>query len=221
MDLTNNSTKASYFHNSILGYHAAKLSNYNALLDFYVYKYHKPVLDMLNTKYFIQNDEQGIPQVIISDSALGNAWFIEDLINVKSQNEALISLDTLNLSRRAVSTKLKSKKFIIPEQSKINLVNHKSNYLKYQINNPNESYVVFSEIYYKNGWKAYLNDKLVTHDRINVALRGINLPKGNNIVEFYFDPDVVIKSAKISLVFSLIFIISLFVYLIKYLRKKI
>lgn len=221
MDLTNNSTKASYFHNSILGYHAAKLSNYNALLDFYVYKNHIPVLNMLNTKYFIQNNEQGKPQVIIRDSALGNAWFIEDLINVKSQNEALISLDTLNLSKRAVSTKLKSKKFIIPEQSNINLVNYKSNYLKYQINNSNESYVVFSEIYYKNGWKAYLNDKLVTHDRINVALRGINLPKGNNIVEFYFDPDVVIKSAKISLVFSLIFIISLFVYLIKYLRKKI
>lgn len=218
-DLTSNSTKASYFHNSILGYHAAKLSNYNALLDFYIYKNHMPVLNMLNTKYFIQNNEQGDAQVYVNDSALGNAWFVEDLINVKSQNLALLSLDTLDVSRRAVTTIKESKRFIIPELSKIELVDRKSNYLKYQVNNSNESYVVFSEIYYKNGWKVYLNNEQITHDRVNVALRGVNLSSGNNIIEFYFNPDVVVKSSRISLIFSLTFGIYFIAFLFKYFRN--
>ena len=97
LDLTINSTKASYFHNSVLGYHAAKLSNYDALLKFYISKNHMPVLNMLNVKYFISKNDNDEFEAYINENAQGNAWFIEDLYNLKNQNEAILALDTLNL----------------------------------------------------------------------------------------------------------------------------
>ena len=145
LDLTINSTKASYFHNSVLGYHAAKLSNYDALLKFYISKNHMPVLNMLNVKYFISKNDNDQSEAFINENAQGNAWFIEDLYNLKNQNEAILALDTLNLKNSAVSTKLKSEKFNVSANAKLDLINFKSNYLKYSSKNNENGYAVFSE----------------------------------------------------------------------------
>ena len=204
LDLTSNSTKASYFHNSVLGYHAAKLSNYDALLKFYISKNHMPVLNMLNVKYFISKNDNDEFEAYVNEDANGNAWFVENIYKVDSQNEAILSLDSLNLNKSVVSTKIKSQKFKILDNSTINLVEFKSNYLKYTASNNEDGYAVFSEIFYPNGWKVYVNGTETNFDNVNVALRGLYLNKGNNTIECYFSPDVVNKSSYVSLGSSLL-----------------
>ncbi|MDC1108842.1 YfhO family protein [Flavobacteriaceae bacterium] len=204
LDLTSNSTKASYFHNSVLGYHAAKLSNYDALLKFYISKNHIPVLNMLNVKYFISKNDNDEFEAYVNEDANGNAWFVENIYKVDSQNEAIFSLDSLNLNKSVVSTKIRSQKFKIPDNSTINLVEFKSNYLKYTASNTEDGYAVFSEIFYPHGWKVYVNGTETNFDNVNVALRGLYLNKGNNTIECYFSPDVVNKSSYVSLGSSLL-----------------
>jgi len=209
LDLTSNSTKASYFHNSVLGYHAAKLSNYDALLKFYISKNHMPVLNMLNVKYFISKNDDDEFEAFLNENAQGNAWFVENIYNVDSQNEALLSLDSLNLTNSAVSTKLKSQKFKIPNNFNINLIESKSNYLKYTATNNQNGYAVFSEIFYPNGWKVYVNGTETNFDNVNVALRGLYLDKGNNTIECHFSPDTVKKSSYVSLGSSILLLLLL------------
>lgn len=204
LDLTSNSTKASYFHNSVLGYHAAKLSNYDALLKFYISKNHMPVLNMLNVKYFISKNDNDEFEAYVNEDANGNAWFVENIYKVDSQNEAILSLDSLNLNKSVVSTKIRSQKFKILDNSTINLVEFKSNYLKYTASNNEDGYAVFSEIFYPHGWKVYVNGTETNFDNVNVALRGLYLNKGNNTIECYFSPDVVNKSSYVSLGSSLL-----------------
>ena len=204
LDLTSNSTKASYFHNSVLGYHAAKLSNYDALLKFYISKNHMPVLNMLNVKYFISKNDNDEFEAYVNEDANGNAWFVENIYKVDSQNEAILSLDSLNLNKSVVSTKIRSQKFKILDNSTINLVEFKSNYLKYTASNNEDGYAVFSEIFYPYGWKVYVNGTETNFDNVNVALRGVYLNKGNNTIECYFSPDVVNKSSYVSLGSSLL-----------------
>ena len=207
LDLTSNSTKASYFHNSVLGYHAAKLSNYDALLKFYISKNHMPVLNMLNVKYFISKNDNDEFEAYVNEDANGNAWFVENIYKVDSQNEAILSLDSLNLNKSVVSTKIKSQKFKILDNSTINLVEFKSNYLKYTASNNEDGYAVFSEIFYPHGWKVYVNGTETNFDNVNVALRGLYLNKGNNTIECYFSPDVVNKSSYVSLGSSLLLLL--------------
>lgn len=204
LDLTSNSTKASYFHNSVLGYHAAKLSNYDALLKFYISKNHMPVLNMLNVKYFISKNDNDEFEAYVNEDANGNAWFVENIYKVDSQNEAILSLDSLNLNKSVVSTKIRSQKFKILDNSTINLVEFKSNYLKYTASNNEDGYAVFSEIFYPHGWKVYVNGTETNFDNVNVAIRGLYLNKGNNTIECYFSPDVVNKSSYVSLGSSLL-----------------
>ena len=204
LDLTSNSTKASYFHNSVLGYHAAKLSNYDALLKFYISKNHIPVLNMLNVKYFISKNDNDEFEAYVNEDANGNAWFVENIYKVDSQNEAILSLDSLNLNKSVVSTMIRSQKFKILDNSTINLVEFKSNYLKYTASNNEDGYAVFSEIFYPHGWKVYVNGTETNFDNVNVALRGLYLNKGNNTIECYFSPDVVNKSSYVSLGSSLL-----------------
>ena len=207
LDLTSNSTKASYFHNSVLGYHAAKLSNYDALLKFYISKNHMPVLNMLNVKYFISKNDNDEFEAYVNEDANGNAWFVENIYKVDSQNEAILSLDSLNLNKSVVSTKIRSQKFKILDNSTINLVEFKSNYLKYTASNNEDGYAVFSEIFYPHGWKVYVNGTETNFDNVNVALRGLYLNKGNNTIECYFSPDVVNKSSYVSLGSSLLLLL--------------
>jgi len=207
LDLTSSSTKTSYFHNSILGYHAAKLSNYNEIIEFYINDVHMNTLNMLNTKYIIFSDEEGSSKLFTNDSANGSAWFVDSIINVKSKDQEIISLDTLDNKYKAVSTELESKKYVIADSSYVRLIESSPNRIKYEYNSKNNGFIVFSEIFYPYGWNAYVNGIKTKHFNVNYILRGINVKPGNNIIEFVFEPDVVKNGGMVSLSASLIFLI--------------
>ncbi len=207
LDLSTNSTKASYYHNSVMGYHAAKLSSYNEILEFYIKNTHMNTLNMLNTKYVIFNNEDGTSELYVNDSANGPAWFIDSIINVDSKDKEIIALNLLSNKSKAVSTELESNKYVVDDSSYVKLLEFNPNRIKYEYNNKNDGFIVFSEIFYPYGWNSYINGVKTNHFNVNYILRGMNVKSGNNIIEFVFEPDVIKKGGIVSLSASLIFVL--------------
>lgn len=210
-DMTTGTTRTSYFHNSLNGYHAAKMRRYNELFDFHIVENNLEVLNMLNTKYIIGEDENGRPISYINPDANGNAWFIEKLRQVETADQEIRILDSLNTKHEAVILKSKAIKddlwknnFKVDSTAIINLVDFRPNYLKYRSTNASDGFAIFSENYYKNGWNAYLDGELTQHTMVNYVLRGMEIPAGVHTIEFKFEPKVIQSGITITLASSII-----------------
>jgi len=221
LDLTSSGARASFFHNSLSGYHAAKLGRYDELFDFYIARNNMNVLNMLNTKYIIAQDDKQRPFPYVNEDANGNAWFVEELKIKNSANEEIQALDSLNTKRVAVidrteveyyknfthtqaTSKIKKFNHTVDSLASINLTEHRPNYLKYESKNLKDGFAVFSEIYYKNGWNAYIDGETAPIYRVNYVLRGLEIPKGMHQVEFKFEPQVVKTGSTISMATSIL-----------------
>ena len=213
LDLTENSTKPNYFFNSINGYHAAKLGRYNDVMDFYLNKNHLNTLSMLNTKYIIFNQE-GEKQIFKNEFSSGSAWFVKENINVFDDDQEIKSLDTLNYKEISVSQSFESKKYY-NNTSSIVVAEKKSDYIRYDVSSDDTGLIIFSEIFYPKGWKAYINDEEVTIERFNYILRGLEVPKGKHRLEFVFDPTIVKLSSNISLFSTLGFMLLILLMILK------
>ena len=199
-----NGARTSYFHKSLGGYHAAKPRRMQDLFEFHIYQNNRRVLDMLNTKYLIQADEEGNPRAALNPDALGNAWFVPRLNGVESPDEAIQALSSLIPAQEAiVNTKdfpeVVPGAFVVDSTSQIKLHSYTANALKYISENSNPGMAVFSEMYYAKGWQAYIDGKPKSHFRVNYALRGMQIPEGRHEITFRFEPDVIQKGSQISL----------------------
>ncbi|KJD32750.1 membrane protein [Tamlana sedimentorum] len=208
-DLVSGPSKPSYFHNSLNGYNAAELRRYSEVFEWYVSKNNMNVLNMLNTKYIVAQDQEGNMFPYKNDEANGNAWFVETLTKVDSANDEIKLLDSLNNKERAIysaqNTMLEVKpNYLVDSLAKIELKEVTPNYLKYESNNQNEGFAVFSEVYYPFGWKTFIDGKPVEHMRVDYVLRGLVIPAGKHSIEFKFDPDVVKTGSKITLASSIL-----------------
>jgi uncharacterized membrane protein YfhO len=228
VDLMNDGS-TSYFHNSIGGYHAAKLGRYQELFDFQIAKNNMQVFNMLHTKYFIVPDAEGNPQVQQNKEANGNVWFVKVLIPVQNANEEIQALDTLNTKKEAVILKNDYQKMAMqfPMQqdtmATIALVDYKVTSLTYNSKTETAQFAVFSEIFYKEGWSAYIDGELTPHFRVNYVLRGMKIPAGNHKIEFKFEPKVIQQGKTVSLIsYALLLLISVgwFFYEHKRLKKS-
>jgi len=205
LDLTTSSTRPNYFFNSVLGYHAAKLGRYQEIIDFYLSKNNLNVLSMLNTKYILYNDSIGA-KIFTNEMSSRSAWFVRENINVKNDNEEIVSLATLEFMNSSVSQKIEDKNYNNRTYN-IELVEKKPNYLKYMAKTDEEGLVVFSEVYYPHGWVSLINGKLTDHFQVNYILRGMEIPEGEHVIEFIFDPDVVKTGSIVSLFGSIGFLL--------------
>ncbi|MCG7501433.1 YfhO family protein [Tenacibaculum sp. Mcav3-52] len=211
--------RTSYFHNSIGGYHAAKMKRYQELFDYQIAKNNMEVLNMLNTKYFIISDEQFQE----NPEANGNAWFVNSLKKVSSANEEIIALDSLNTKSEAVINSnefnLKADVFQKDSIATINLVKKDLTELIYEASTTSEQFAVFSEIYYKDGWNAYIDGESVPYYRVNYVLRGIEVPAGKHKITFKYEPSVIKTGSSLSLIcYALLLIIPIGWFVIK--KKK-
>ena len=211
-DMTTGSTRPSFYHNSLNGYHAAKMRRYNELFDFHISKNNLQVLNMLNTKYIIGQDEQGQTVPYANPDANGNAWFVEELVESNTSDETIQKLDSINTKTQALieindQTSLTVYKevgqtFEVDSLAQIQLIEYAPNYLKYRSSNQNPGFAVFSENFYKHGWKAMLDGSEVEHLPVNYVLRGMAVPEGEHTIEFTFEPQVVETGSTISLASS-------------------
>lgn len=208
-----NDGSTSYFHNSIGGYHAAKPRRYQELFEFQIAKNNIEVWNMLNTKYIIFPDNQGEERLQQNYEANGNAWFVNEVEFVDTADEEIKGLDSLRTKQKAIvnvdfKTEIKKLKFAKDSLDIITLISYQPNEMKYESNTSSEQLAVFSEMYYKNGWNAYLDGKLTPHIRANYVLRAMQVPAGRHEIVFKFEPTVIKKGNTITLTsFALLLLI--------------
>ncbi|MBL6663613.1 MAG: YfhO family protein [Flavobacteriales bacterium] len=207
-----NDASTSYFHKSIGGYHGAKLKRYQELIDFHISKGNMNVLNMLNSKYFIVRGQNNQPIAQRNPNALGNAWFVSDIIMVENSDVEIQKLGQINTANQVVV----DQRYEVPSTidydstATIQLTNYKANHLSYTSSATTNQFAVFSEIYYDKGWNAYIDGELVPHIRANYLLRALPIPSGQHTIEFKFEPQTYYATENITLFSSLIVIIALF-----------
>ncbi|WP_026916322.1 YfhO family protein [Christiangramia portivictoriae] len=203
-----NTGRTSYYHNALGGYHAAKPGRIQDLFDFYIAKNDMEILSMLHVKYFIVPTENGV-QAQQNPEAFGNAWAVEAIKWVNTQNEEILMLKNVNLRNTAVVNTefrdLVSNEFVYSSDTKIDLVSQQPNELKYSYESDSAQFIVFSENYYQPGWQAYIDGKEVEHIQANYTLRAMNVPAGTHEITFKFEPAVVKTGSTIALVSSVLF----------------
>ena len=207
-----NGARTSYFHNSIGGYHGAKPGRLQDLAEFYIYQGKVEPLNLLNVKYIISQNDKGQESVQRNPYANGNAWFVQNVKVVPDANAELLALDSLNTRQTAIIHQEFEKEIprkIFPEDSSatIKLIEHQPNYLKYTSTAINEQLALFSEVYYPNGWNAFIDGKPVDYFRADYILRAMMIPSGSHTIEFKFEPQVVATGSKISLASNIILVL--------------
>lgn len=222
LDVTAGGARAAYFHNALGGYHAAKLKRYDDLYNFHILQNNLNVLNMLNTKYIIAEDDEGNVFPYTNTEANGNAWFVEEVKLVSSANEEIQLLDSLNTKRVAITTmpNAENRTFQVDSTANIEVEIYKPNYIKYNSNSNTDGFAVFSEVYYQDGWQAYLDGEPVPHTRVNYVLRAMPVPKGSHIIEFKFEPQVIKTGSRITLVSSILLIVLIFGGIFYQLKSK-
>ncbi len=193
----------SYFHKTVGGYHAAKLSRYNDLIDNQIMNNNIQVLNMLNTRYVIVDDQTAQR----NPDALGNAWFVDTLTYVKNADQEMAFLNNFNPARTAVADakfkqQLGEAKAVQPGDT-IYETSYAPNHLTYQSHSAAGGLAVFSEVYFPWGWQVTVDDKPVEMGRVNYVLRALQLPAGDHKIDFKFAPAEVDKTqtwAKIAVV---------------------
>ena len=204
------SSRASYFHHSIGGYHAAKPGRLQDLYDFYISQNNMKILNMLNVKYFIVPTENGV-QAQQNPGVYSNAWFVRDVDWVADANAEILSLKEVDLKDTAViDNRFKDDikmDFVYDEVGTIELVSEQPNELVYKTKASIRQLAVFSEMYYQPGWQAYIDGEKVAHVRADYVLRAMNIPQGEHTVTFKFEPKVIQTGGTIALASTLILVI--------------
>ena len=211
-----NSARTSFYHQSIGGYHAAKPKKMQELFDYQIAKNNIEVLNMLNAKYILQSNKEGIQQALENPNTNGNAWFVSKVKVVKSGDEEMKALDNLKTKEEATYQENKIVKGKnVPFQtgkdstSTIELISYKPNHLKYVSNNSKNGFGVFSEMYYEKGWIATIDGKDAEIYNVDYVLRGLQIPAGKHTIEFKFEPQVVKTGSTIALISTLLMLLTI------------
>lgn len=213
---TFNENQTSYWHKSIGGYHAAKLRRYQELIEHHigsemqeVYRQvaeaggemeqvdgsQFPVINMLNTRYFIfPIGDKGETVPIQNPYAMGNAWFVSTVNYVANANEEMAALDSFNPTRTAVVNKDFQATLHditgapVDSTAHLTLESYEPNHLRYTTSNKQDGVAVFSEIYYPDGWQVTIDGEKAELARANYVLRALYIPAGEHTIEMTFDP---------------------------------
>ncbi|TNF40763.1 MAG: hypothetical protein EP310_08335, partial [Bacteroidetes bacterium] len=233
--------RASYYHKNVGGYSAAKLRRYQEMIEHHFVPEMQQMIkglqagtppdsvlaplsaiNMMNSRYLIY-DLNSPP--LRNEFALGNAWFVNDFKVVENADQEIETLKNINPATEAVIDKrfaenVNGKTFVKDSTSNIVLTEYKPNYLKYNARSASEQLTVFSEIYYANGWTAYIDGQEVPHFRVNYILRALVLPAGEHTVEFEFHPASYYTGNKVSFASSLLLLIAIAGYAFSEYRKR-
>jgi hypothetical protein len=240
----NDNSPTSYFFHSIGGYHGAKLQRYQELIDSSLINDLNHIrtvgsraktltefqsafdstyaLNMLDAKYVIYNPDA---PPVENPRALGNVWFAEKPLMVNNANEELAAINHTDPSKVAVinntfSDQVKDPGYPLTNNDSIELISYKPDEVVYKYNAAGERLAVFSEIYYPEGWKGYIDGKESKYFRADFVLRGMIVPAGDHEIKFDFRPSSYIIGNKISLVSSILLILLLAGYFVaKYITK--
>lgn len=218
-----NEAKTSYFHQSLGGYHGAKMRRYQDLIEYGIQPEIQElignlrsgkigfgefgVINMLNTQYFKAGDEARM--VIPNSSALGNGWFVNDLRKVSSPDEEIAAVVDINTGNTAT---VDISKFPVSDLNgsgagSVSMKSYQPNKIEYDVESSEGGLAVFSEIYYPKGWVATIDGVEVPIIRANYVLRALEVPQGSHKVVFEYLPAPYLVGNKVTLVFNILLLL--------------
>ncbi len=227
---TFNDASTSYYHQSIGGYHGAKLKRYKEVIDTCLTRElavlrsvmqkpdsstekimsSQPVINMMNTKYIIYNPDA---PPALNSGALGNAWFVSSIKMVPNADAEIVAIKNFDPRYTVIvderyKEKLAGFNVTGPDSvSSIQLTEYKPNHLTYKYSANSEQLAVFSEIFYDKGWHAFIDGNPADYFRADYILRAMKVPAGNHTLEFKFEPQVVFTGEKISFAGSILILL--------------
>lgn len=243
---TFNENETSYFHNSIGGYHAAKLRRYQDMIDMYIApeigslmqavaqaggdmsKVNGdsifPVLNMLNARYFILPLQDGQTVPVQNPYVYGPAWYVDNLTYVDNANAEIERVGKMDIRHEAVADKRfeAQLKTAVKQDSTsvVKLTSYMSDRLTYDVNSSKGGVIVFSEVYYP-GWTATVDGQPVELGRVNYLLRAVNVAPGKHKIELAFHPKSVTTTETIAYVaYAVLLLAILLLAYIEYRKKR-
>lgn len=243
---TFNENETSYFHNSIGGYHAAKLRRYQDMIDMYIAPEMGslmqavaqaggdmskvngdsifPVLNMLNARYFILPLQDGQTVPVQNPYVYGPAWYVDNLTYVDNANAEIERVGKMDIRHEAVADKRfeAQLKTALKQDSTsvVKLTSYMSDRLTYDVNSSKGGVIVFSEVYYP-GWTATVDGQPVELGRVNYLLRAVNVAPGKHKIELAFHPKSVTTTETIAYVaYAVLLLAILLLAYIEYRKKR-
>ena len=216
-----------YHHKLVGGYNPAKLSIYQDLIENQWYNFPNclPTLNMMNTKYIITGNMAS--DTVPNPDALGNAWFVKGIEYKKGPRAVMDHLSFFNPKDTAVideQDKIEGLSGLqVDSTASIQLVENKNDEITYKAKTNAKQLAVFSEIYYKDGWKAYINEQETPIVKVNYVLRGLVVPAGDHKIKFEFKPTSITSAKQIAGVASILLwlsLITMIAFAVKNLNKK-
>ena len=222
---TFNDAITSYHHKSVGGYHAAKLSIYQDLIENQLSKQpmNLSVLNMLNTRYVITQDSTGRVMPSRNPGALGSAWFVREVLFVKDASTEMRALDNFDPARTAVVQEMYKSGVtnpVVDSAAVISLVKNDHDVVSYQTESSTPQFAVFSEVYYDRGWKAFIDGKESPIVKVNYVLRGLSIPAGKHAIEFRFEPASYSNGRRVTAISQYVLIALLLGALLSELRRN-
>src|SRR5450432_26653 len=194
---------ASFFHNSIGGYHPAKLALYNDIIEHQLTKGNQRVYNMLNTKYIIRRSQNGREEAILNPGAYGSCWLVSNILFVSNADQEMAALDSINVKDTAiVENSFRDRIPFMPikdSTAEIHLIENINDKISYKFKSKTNQFGVFSEVYYDKGWNAFIDGKSALYCKVNYILRGMAIPAGEHTIEFRFEPQSYILGNKLSI----------------------
>lgn len=235
-----NDATTSFYHKSIGGYHGAKMKIYQDFVEYQITpdlsKIQKGfsqsgnpdqvfantnALNMLNAKYLIVSANQAVR----NPRALGNAWFVNKLNVVENADKEIIGVGSINpanevIIRESLAESLKAYSFGKDSLAAIKLTSYDPEKMVYKSNNSQNGFAVFSEVYYANNWKAYVDGEEQEIIRTNYVLRGLKVPAGKHEIVFKYQDDVYQSTASISLIGSILVLLGVPILFFMHYKKE-
>lgn len=208
-------SKTTYYHKSVGGYHPAKLRIYQDIIEKYLIGQPNPaVLDMLNTKYIIMQDQQtGQPGLFPNPGAFGPCWLVKNVKLVSDRVQSIKAIGNTDLKDTAVVEAAFSQQVVQPQwdsASFIKLKHFDNDTIYYEADCNGPQFAVLSEIYYPKGWNAYIDGKKTDYVNADYILRGISIPSGKHDIKFVFEPASVKQGRSIMFIASILIVLVFF-----------
>ena len=179
-----NDATTSYFHRSVGGYHGAKLSRYQDMIDHHLSYLREGVLDMLNVRYII--DQPTAEGVFVRETANGAAWMVESVVRASSPQEEIEAVGRIDTKREAVMTDEYLPENFHLAEGEVTLEEYRPNYLRYTSRAEGDALVVFSEIFTKQGWTVTIDGAEARPLRADYILRAVEVPAGEHTIEWRY-----------------------------------
>ena len=214
-----NDATTSYFHRSVGGYHGAKLSRYQDIIDRYLSKLDEGVMDMLNVRYII-SEENGQQVVIPRQTANGAAWSVKEVIRVSSAHQEIDLVGRIDTKREAaISEEFLPENFNLSD-AEVELVEYRPNYLRYESQSEGKSLIVFSEIFTREGWTVKIDGQQAKPLRADYILRAVEVPAGEHTIEWSYRAPKWALIDGITMAFSVVVLAAFAATIIIYFRRR-